>query len=326
MSVDPDADLAEPALDGLDDAATARTSRAPRRLGLALAEGAGRRPGGRHLAARRVERLEAATTSSPARPTVLRRTCGTTSAPRRASGTAWPRPLRRAIVGFALAVVIGTSSASRSSQWRVLRLGVGSLITGLQTMPSIAWFPLAILLFGLTEKAIIFVVVLGAAPSIAAGVITGIDEVRRRCCGRATCSVRGASTATATSSLPAAMPAYLAGLKQGWAFSWRSLMAGELLVPIGGARLARQSRSTYSRDRERRTWLLALMIVIFVIGMRDRRRSSASSPADAPEARPDRDGDDLTQPTRARESKHRRLRTGEQPSSRTPARPLFSRF
>ena len=51
------------------------------------------------------------------------------------------------------------------------------MITGLQTMPSIAWFPLAILLFGLTEKAIMFVVVLGAAPSIANGIISGIDNV-----------------------------------------------------------------------------------------------------------------------------------------------------
>ena len=59
----------------------------------------------------------------------------------------------------------------------MLRAGVGSLITGLQTMPSIAWFPLAILLFKLTEAAIMFVVVLGAAPSIANGLIHGVDHV-----------------------------------------------------------------------------------------------------------------------------------------------------
>ena len=58
---------------------------------------------------------------------------------------------------------------------RTLRAAVGSLITGLQTMPSIAWFPLAILLFGLTESAITFVVILGATPSIANGLIAGVD-------------------------------------------------------------------------------------------------------------------------------------------------------
>ena len=74
-------------------------------------------------------------------------------------------------------MVIGTLLGIAVVQWRSLRPAVGSLIAGLQTMPSIAWFPLAILLFGCSESAILFVVILGAAPSIATGVITGIDEV-----------------------------------------------------------------------------------------------------------------------------------------------------
>ena len=68
-------------------------------------------------------------------------------------------------------------SARSCRRFAVLRAGIGSLITGLQTMPSIAWFPLAILLFKLTEEAIMFVVVLGAAPSIANGLIHGIDHI-----------------------------------------------------------------------------------------------------------------------------------------------------
>ena len=67
------------------------------------------------------------------------------------------------MIGFVLGVAV--------ARIRVLRAAIGSLITGLQTMPSIAWFPLAILLFQLSESAIMFVVVLGAAPSIANGVI-----------------------------------------------------------------------------------------------------------------------------------------------------------
>ena len=85
--------------------------------------------------------------------------------------------LRRAAVGFALAVFVGVVIGLAVSRFRSLRTAVGSLITGLQTMPSIAWFPLALLLFRLSEGAILFVVVIGAAPSIANGLISGIDQV-----------------------------------------------------------------------------------------------------------------------------------------------------
>ena len=61
----------------------------------------------------------------------------------------------------------------------LLRSAIASLITGLQTMPSIAWFPLAILIFGLNETAIMFVIILGAAPSIANGLISGVDQIPR---------------------------------------------------------------------------------------------------------------------------------------------------
>ena len=127
------------------------------------------------------------------------------------------------------------------SRSRVLRAAVGSLITGLQTMPSIAWFPLAILLFKLTEAAIMFVVVLGAAPSIANGLISGVDHVPPIMlrAGR----VLGAKGISAYRHvmLPAALPSFIAGLKQGWAFAWRSLMAGELLVDHRQRAVARAS-------------------------------------------------------------------------------------
>ena len=85
--------------------------------------------------------------------------------------------LTRAVVGFSVALVVGSVVGILVARIRPLRLAIGALITGLQTMPSIAWFPLAILLFGLNEQAIMFVVVLGAAPSVANGVISGIDHV-----------------------------------------------------------------------------------------------------------------------------------------------------
>ncbi|MEQ1507828.1 MAG: ABC transporter permease subunit, partial [Myxococcota bacterium] len=85
--------------------------------------------------------------------------------------------LGRAIVGYLVAIVAGIGVGLMMARFNVLRSALGSLITGLQTMPSVAWFPLAILLFQLGESAIGFVVVLGAAPSIANGLLTSTDHV-----------------------------------------------------------------------------------------------------------------------------------------------------
>jgi NitT/TauT family transport system permease protein len=152
------------------------------------------------------------------------------------------------------------------AQIRVLRVAIGSLITGLQTMPSIAWFPLTILLFGFTEQAIIFVVVLGAAPSIANGLISGIDDLSPQLLRAA--RVLGARGATLYTSIvmPAALPAYLAGLKQGWAFAWRSLMAGELLVIIA-QRPSLGADLHFAREFADAPRLIAVMIMILIIGM-----------------------------------------------------------
>jgi NitT/TauT family transport system permease protein len=174
--------------------------------------------------------------------------------------------MQRAITGFALAIVIGVVIGSSVSRIPVLRAAIGSLITGLQTMPSIAWFPLAILLFQLSETAIIFVVVLGAAPAIANGLIAGADQVSPVLtrAGR----VLGARGFRAYwhVTLPASLPMFVAGLKQGWAFAWRSLMAGELLVIIVG-RFSIGFLLQQNRDFANAEGLLAFMIVILVIGI-----------------------------------------------------------
>jgi NitT/TauT family transport system permease protein len=174
--------------------------------------------------------------------------------------------LRRALSGYALALVIGTILGIAVVQWKVFRLGVGSLLAGMQTMPSIAWFPLAILLFGITEKAILFVVILGAAPSIASGVITGIDEVPPPLlrAGKML-GARGVNRYRHI-VLPAAMPAYVQGMKQGWAFSWRSLLAGELLVSVAGV-TSIGGDLHLSQQNFKPTLTISLMIVILVIGM-----------------------------------------------------------
>ncbi|MQY03972.1 ABC transporter permease [Actinomadura macrotermitis] len=185
------------------------------------------------------------------------------------SGRFWSavaRTMQRALVGFAVSVVVGVLVGALVSRSRVLRRAFGSLITGLQTMPSIAWFPLAILLFQLSESAILFVVVLGAAPSIANGLIAGVDytpTILLRA-GKVM-GLRGVNLYRHL-ILPASLPSFVAGLKQGWAFAWRSLMAGELLVIIGSTTSLGVLLSQ-ARELNNTADMISYMIVILIIGI-----------------------------------------------------------
>ena len=133
-------------------------------------------------------------------------------------------------VGFVVAVLIGTPLGLLVGRVRAVRRGIGPILSGLQSLPSVAWVPAAIIFFGLGEGAIYAVVLLGAVPSIANGMVSGIDQVPPLFLrvGRVL-GARGLASARFV-LLPAVLPAYLGGLRQGWAFSWRSLMAAELIV------------------------------------------------------------------------------------------------
>lgn len=174
--------------------------------------------------------------------------------------------MQRALTGFLLAVTIGTLIGAAVARFRPLRAAIGSLITGLQTMPSIVWFPFAILLFQISETAILFVVVIGAAPSVANGLISGIDYVPRTWLrvGKVL-GMRGLALYRHL-ILPASLPSFVSGLKQGWAFAWRSLMAGELLVIVAGqgsvGSLMQGARELNDAPR-----LLTWILVILVIGI-----------------------------------------------------------
>jgi NitT/TauT family transport system permease protein len=174
--------------------------------------------------------------------------------------------MTRGVVGFAIAAVLGLVLGVLVARSRILRAAIGSLITGLQTMPSIAWFPLAILLFQMSEQAILFVILIGAVPSIANGVIGGVDYVPALLV-RAGRNV-GASGLSLYRHviLPAALPSVVSGLKQGWAFAWRSLLAGELMVAIANRPSLGQFLSQ-SRDFGDTSYMIALMIVILAIGI-----------------------------------------------------------
>jgi NitT/TauT family transport system permease protein len=174
--------------------------------------------------------------------------------------------LYRALIGFALALVIGSVIGALVSRIRPLRAAVGSLITGLQTMPSIAWFPFAIILFGLTTQAIMFVIVLGAAPSIANGLIAGVDYTPPLLLKAGHMMGLRRLSLYRHLILPASLPAFVAGLKQGWAFAWRSLMAGELLVVIANQPSLGVLLST-NQDQADMVSATAIIIVILVIGI-----------------------------------------------------------
>ena len=172
----------------------------------------------------------------------------------------------RAVIGFALAVVIGGVIGALVSRIAPLRAAVGSLITGLQTLPSIAWFPFAIILFGINTTAILFVIVLGAAPSIANGLIAGVDYTPPLLLRAGKMMGLRRLSLYRYLILPASLPAFVAGLKQGWAFAWRSLVAGELLVLIANQPSLGVLLSTYQyqADMESAT---SIIIVILILGI-----------------------------------------------------------
>jgi NitT/TauT family transport system permease protein len=138
--------------------------------------------------------------------------------------------VHRAVLGFMAAVLIATPLGLLVAKVRIVRAAIGPLLSGLQSLPSVAWVPAAVLWFGLTDWSMYMVVLLGSVPSIANGLVAGIDQIPPILprVGRVLGAGRLANARHIL--LPAALPGYLAGLKQGWAFSWRSLMAAELIA------------------------------------------------------------------------------------------------
>ena len=174
--------------------------------------------------------------------------------------------LRRAIIGFALALVIGTVVGALVSRIRPLRAGVGSLITALQTLPSIVWVPFAIILFGANTTAILFVIVMTAAPAIANGLIAGADflpPILLRA-GKAMGLRRLALYRHVI--MPATLPAFVGGLKQGWAFGWHGLIAAEIVVIILGQPSLGVLLSN-DQDQSDMAGAISIIIVILAIGI-----------------------------------------------------------
>ncbi|MCX4965550.1 MULTISPECIES: ABC transporter permease [unclassified Streptomyces] len=171
----------------------------------------------------------------------------------------------RGLLGFLLAVAIGTPLGLLVARVKLVRAGIGPILSGLQSLPSVAWVAPAVIWLGLNDSMMYAVILLGAVPSIANGLVSGVDQVPPL-------FLRAGRTLGATGLrgtwhivLPAALPGYLAGLKQGWAFSWRSLMAAEIIASspdlgLGLGQLLENGRNNFDMPGI----FLSILLILFV--------------------------------------------------------------
>lgn len=174
------------------------------------------------------------------------------------------KSLFRLAIGMVIAIALGTLVGVSMAASEAVRRSVGSLMTGLQAIPSISWLPLALLWFGLTEQAILFIVIIAAVPAVAlatTGSIRLVPPLLVRA-GR-TLGARGWRLYREI-VVPAAIPGYVAGLTQSWAFAWRALMAGELIAT--GARGLGHFQDV-ARQQLNVPKVMAAMVMIILIGM-----------------------------------------------------------
>lgn len=174
--------------------------------------------------------------------------------------------LRRLVVGYALGLVLGVPLGILAARSTLGRDTLGLLALGLQALPSVCWLPLALLWFGQTEAAMLFVVVMGTVWSIllaASDGLLSVPPIYQR--AARTMGSKGLHTWTHV-VLPAALPFFVTGMKQGWAFAWRSLMAAEIFVTIltgfGLGQLLHYGRELHAMDQ-----VLGVMAVIVAVGL-----------------------------------------------------------
>jgi NitT/TauT family transport system permease protein len=145
------------------------------------------------------------------------------------------KTLIRLVFSFVAALVIGTALGLLMAAFDLGRRSIRPLVVALQITPFVAWVPLAVVWFGVTERAVVFVAIAGSFPAVALATLQGIRQVPPL-------YVRAGRTLGATGwelqrsiVFPAALPAYMVGVQQAWGFAWKALMAGELIVPASGA-------------------------------------------------------------------------------------------
>ena len=171
--------------------------------------------------------------------------------------------MKRILLGYGLSLAFGICSGLFIGSVKMLDEVVGPLMLGLRTLPSICWLPLGLLWFGLNQKAILFVVVMGATFSITMATVDGVKNIPPIFLkAAATMGARGVRRYINV-ILPAALPSVVTGMKLGWSFAWRSLMAGEMLfVSLGLGHLLMMGRELNDIRQ-----VIAVMLLIVLIGM-----------------------------------------------------------
>ena len=173
------------------------------------------------------------------------------------------KSMLRVLTGFAISLVVGVLFGILIIQSEYLSRNLKPLLLGIQTLPSVCWVPFAILWFGLNESSIIFVVVMGSVFSISLAVESGIKEVPP-------IYIKAAKTMGVTPAnmytkviFPAALPSFVAGLKQAWSFAWRALMSGEVMSASVGLGYTLM----IGRDLADINQVMTVMLVIVLIGI-----------------------------------------------------------
>lgn len=171
--------------------------------------------------------------------------------------------MKRIIIGYLISIIIGIVIGLTIVRFKYLDENLSPLILGLQTLPSICWLPFSILWFGLNESAIIFVVAIGSTFAVAIAIEAGIKNVNPL-------YIRAAKTMGASGFkiywnviIPASLPNLIMGLKQGWSFAWRALMAGEMLSVTKGLGQVLMM----GRDLADISQVVAIMVVIIILGL-----------------------------------------------------------
>jgi len=178
-------------------------------------------------------------------------------------GIAIMASMKRILVGYSISVMIGVTIGLIIVRFKYIDENFSSLVMGLQTLPSICWLPFSILWFGLNESAIIFVIAIGSTFAISIAIESGIKNINPL-------YVRAARTMGAKGFklyrnviIPAALPNAISGMKQGWSFAWRALMAGEMLSATKGLGQVLM----VGRDLADISQVMAVMIVIILLGL-----------------------------------------------------------
>jgi NitT/TauT family transport system permease protein len=174
--------------------------------------------------------------------------------------------MKRLMLGYLIGCVLGLPLGLATARSKYLSDTIGVLALGLQTLPSVCWVPLALLWYGQTEKAMLFVVVMGTLWSVLIAVDNGARSLPPIYVRAArTMGSKGMHTLIKV-ILPASLPFVISGMKQGWAFAWRSLMAAEIYVTLlsgyGLGHLLHFGRELNAMDQ-----VIGVMLVIVLIGL-----------------------------------------------------------